>query len=472
MSSIVEFYSQVGHAENCVSHALRSPSVQRAQLYARRMSAASRASLRSPASRACLLLVALAAALSLLLLLPRAAISMASASASTASFSSLSASSTHLNGQHRSDGRDVAARLLAQHHEGGSADGRLAEDGVNSGKPSQRTTGEASDCSEDSCSVDKHSGKEGTEEGSGSSSGSVSSAAHSKAASHLSLSLSLQEQPRPQQDSGHTHRHTDGGDSPLRLHVAGQAWEGHAREGHGNLLLLHQGPGLGHGRRRRHGHGHGQGHGDGRNRRHGDVMGRRHGVSGGMIVNHSGVHLHSPSHDRHEMMTVLRQQLSGGLHSQKQQQQHLLQEQEHGRQEGGAQQQLQHGSGRGTVSAGGGERVTRAGAGAGAQDGEAKGAAKGEEEEEAGVWRRRQAQVVSAFRHAWLGYKAFAFGFDELRPMSQRGEDGLGGLGATIVDALDTAMLMSAVSEGEGGGRVGGAALGPQGGGSRAGEPV
>jgi mannosyl-oligosaccharide alpha-1,2-mannosidase len=32
--------------------------------------------------------------------------------------------------------------------------------------------------------------------------------------------------------------------------------------------------------------------------------------------------------------------------------------------------------------------------------------------------------------------------FDELQPLSKHGVDCLGGLGATIVDALDTAMIM------------------------------
>jgi mannosyl-oligosaccharide alpha-1,2-mannosidase len=31
---------------------------------------------------------------------------------------------------------------------------------------------------------------------------------------------------------------------------------------------------------------------------------------------------------------------------------------------------------------------------------------------------------------------------DELQPLSKHGVDGLGGLGATIIDALDTAMIM------------------------------
>jgi len=44
--------------------------------------------------------------------------------------------------------------------------------------------------------------------------------------------------------------------------------------------------------------------------------------------------------------------------------------------------------------------------------------------------------------HAWKGYRSFALGFDELHPVTKSGADGLGGLGATVIDALDTAMIM------------------------------
>ncbi|XP_076917018.1 mannosyl-oligosaccharide 1,2-alpha-mannosidase MNS3-like [Bidens hawaiensis] len=54
----------------------------------------------------------------------------------------------------------------------------------------------------------------------------------------------------------------------------------------------------------------------------------------------------------------------------------------------------------------------------------------------------RQESVKNAFIHAWSGYKSYAMGYDELMPISKRGVDGLGGLGATVVDALDTAMVM------------------------------
>ncbi|KAJ9565806.1 hypothetical protein OSB04_001772 [Centaurea solstitialis] len=57
-------------------------------------------------------------------------------------------------------------------------------------------------------------------------------------------------------------------------------------------------------------------------------------------------------------------------------------------------------------------------------------------------WIARQESVQRAFIHAWSGYKKYAMGYDELMPLSQRGVNGLGGLGATVVDALDTAMIM------------------------------
>lgn len=57
-------------------------------------------------------------------------------------------------------------------------------------------------------------------------------------------------------------------------------------------------------------------------------------------------------------------------------------------------------------------------------------------------WTTRQESVKNAFIHAWSGYKNYAMGYDELMPLSKRGVDGLGGLGATVVDALDTAMIM------------------------------
>jgi mannosyl-oligosaccharide alpha-1,2-mannosidase len=59
-------------------------------------------------------------------------------------------------------------------------------------------------------------------------------------------------------------------------------------------------------------------------------------------------------------------------------------------------------------------------------------------------WASRQKKVKEAFEHAWSGYRNHAMGYDELMPLSHRGVDGLGGLGATVVDSLDTAIIMGA----------------------------
>merc|ERR1719247_62651 len=45
-------------------------------------------------------------------------------------------------------------------------------------------------------------------------------------------------------------------------------------------------------------------------------------------------------------------------------------------------------------------------------------------------------------RHIWTNYERLAFGKDELRPVTGVGVDSWGGLGQTMVDALDTLWLM------------------------------
>ena len=55
----------------------------------------------------------------------------------------------------------------------------------------------------------------------------------------------------------------------------------------------------------------------------------------------------------------------------------------------------------------------------------------------------RRMQVVSALRHSWAGYKTAAFGKDEFMPLSKGTKqwgDGRG-IGATMIDALDTLLL-------------------------------
>ena len=62
-------------------------------------------------------------------------------------------------------------------------------------------------------------------------------------------------------------------------------------------------------------------------------------------------------------------------------------------------------------------------------------------------WRRRQ--IVDAFRHSWAGYRQYAWGRDEVKPLSNGSNDAWGGFAITMIDALDTAMLMGMHDEAE-----------------------
>lgn len=55
--------------------------------------------------------------------------------------------------------------------------------------------------------------------------------------------------------------------------------------------------------------------------------------------------------------------------------------------------------------------------------------------------RRRRAAIVGSMLHAWRGYRDHAWPLDELAPLSTSGIEWLG-VGLTIVDALDTLLLM------------------------------
>nr|XP_060613211.1 endoplasmic reticulum mannosyl-oligosaccharide 1,2-alpha-mannosidase [Anolis sagrei ordinatus] len=58
----------------------------------------------------------------------------------------------------------------------------------------------------------------------------------------------------------------------------------------------------------------------------------------------------------------------------------------------------------------------------------------------------RQLAVIEAFRHAWKGYKEFAWGHDELKPISKSFNEWFG-LGLTLIDALDTMWIMDLKEE-------------------------
>ncbi|VDK52082.1 unnamed protein product [Anisakis simplex] len=53
----------------------------------------------------------------------------------------------------------------------------------------------------------------------------------------------------------------------------------------------------------------------------------------------------------------------------------------------------------------------------------------------------RQREVVDAFKHAWKGYKEYAWGHDTLKPISKGYSDWFG-VGLTIIDSLDTMLIM------------------------------
>ncbi|CAM6010019.1 unnamed protein product [Sphagnum balticum] len=65
-----------------------------------------------------------------------------------------------------------------------------------------------------------------------------------------------------------------------------------------------------------------------------------------------------------------------------------------------------------------------------------------EKETEDPITEYRRSQVKAAMLHAWSSYEKYAWGFDELQPQSRRGVNHFGGLGATIIDSLDTLYIM------------------------------
>ncbi|KAI9317626.1 glycoside hydrolase [Dichotomocladium elegans] len=58
------------------------------------------------------------------------------------------------------------------------------------------------------------------------------------------------------------------------------------------------------------------------------------------------------------------------------------------------------------------------------------------------IEKQRQDAVKKAFLHAWNGYKTYALGHDELRPVSNTSRDPFGGWSTTLVDSLSTLLVM------------------------------
>ncbi|KAI7484813.1 glycoside hydrolase [Hortaea werneckii] len=53
----------------------------------------------------------------------------------------------------------------------------------------------------------------------------------------------------------------------------------------------------------------------------------------------------------------------------------------------------------------------------------------------------RRYQVIEAFDHAWRGYSTYCMGHDSIHPVTNTCDDDFGGLGATAIDALSSAIM-------------------------------
>ncbi|XP_043913988.1 endoplasmic reticulum mannosyl-oligosaccharide 1,2-alpha-mannosidase isoform X2 [Protopterus annectens] len=69
-----------------------------------------------------------------------------------------------------------------------------------------------------------------------------------------------------------------------------------------------------------------------------------------------------------------------------------------------------------------------------------------EQKQGTGVNSERKKAVIEAFQHAWKGYREFAWGHDELKPISKSFAEWFG-LGLTIIDALDTLWILGLKEE-------------------------
>ena len=61
--------------------------------------------------------------------------------------------------------------------------------------------------------------------------------------------------------------------------------------------------------------------------------------------------------------------------------------------------------------------------------------------------RMRREHIREGMEHAWAGYKLFAYGEDEILPVTGGNRTQYGGIGTTLVDSLDTLWLMDMKNE-------------------------
>jgi mannosyl-oligosaccharide alpha-1,2-mannosidase len=61
--------------------------------------------------------------------------------------------------------------------------------------------------------------------------------------------------------------------------------------------------------------------------------------------------------------------------------------------------------------------------------------------------RERREKIKNGMKFVWEGYRKYAWGKDELKPLSNRGQNNWGGMGVTLVDSLDTLWVMGLKDE-------------------------
>ena len=54
----------------------------------------------------------------------------------------------------------------------------------------------------------------------------------------------------------------------------------------------------------------------------------------------------------------------------------------------------------------------------------------------------KRESIKEAAQHAWDAYEKYAWGYDELQPLTCTGRNTFGALGATLIDSLSTLWLM------------------------------
>ena len=56
---------------------------------------------------------------------------------------------------------------------------------------------------------------------------------------------------------------------------------------------------------------------------------------------------------------------------------------------------------------------------------------------------QKRREIVDMFKKSWNGYKKHAWGYDEIFPISKKGRTNWGDVAVTMIDAVDTGIVMN-----------------------------